>query len=267
MQNTHIEGTAAAVDITGSCCLHSINQFGCGRCCLFGQLRLQASQFQDDKKTRGKLPNLTRIAVCKTEEFDAACGVSLGETPQRSGQLSCQNIKFQTRGGQLFQQCVGRCVDCGPGTMLHKLSLRLFIGLCLLPGMQIYEYLPLHQWPPAFNACIKIIFTTYEAISNQSENCHVHDRPGRSRVVDSRQLISFTFSVQTGQLASLVTMTILTLVGYCLVQPTSFLTCNPHRFCAAEILVRLKHRGRCSSVARSLDLQPGCTQRVNRDVS
>ena len=58
---------------------------------------------------------------------------------------------------------------------------------------------------------------TYEAISNQSENCHVHDQPGRSRVVDLRQLISFTFSVQTGQLASLVIMTILTLVGYCLV--------------------------------------------------
>ncbi len=36
-------------------------------------------------------------------------------------------------------------------------------------------------------------------------------------MVDSRQLISFTFSVQTGQLASLVIMTILTLVGYCLV--------------------------------------------------
>ncbi len=58
----------------------------------------------------------------------------------------------------------------------------------------------------------------YEAISNQLENCHVHDRPGRSWVVDFRQLISFTFSVQTGQLASLVIMTILTLVGYCLVR-------------------------------------------------
>ncbi len=57
----------------------------------------------------------------------------------------------------------------------------------------------------------------YEAISNQSENCHVHDWPGRSRGVASRQVISFTFSVQTGQLASLVNMTILTLVGYCLV--------------------------------------------------
>ncbi len=59
--------------------------------------------------------------------------------------------------------------------------------------------------------------TLYEAISNQSENCHVHDRRGSSRVVDLRKLISFTFSVQTGQLASLVIMTILTLVGYCLV--------------------------------------------------
>ncbi len=58
---------------------------------------------------------------------------------------------------------------------------------------------------------------SYEAISNQSENCHVHDQPRRSWVVDLRQLISFTFSVQTGQLASLVIMTILTLVGYCLV--------------------------------------------------
>ncbi len=57
----------------------------------------------------------------------------------------------------------------------------------------------------------------YEAISNQSENCHVHDRPGRTPVVDSRQLISFTFSVQTGQLVSLGIMTILTLVGYCLI--------------------------------------------------
>ena len=67
---------------------------------------------------------------------------------------------------------------------------------------------------------IGVPVTRYEAISNQSENCHVHDRPGRSRVVDSRQLISFTFSVQTGQLASLVTMTILTFVGYCLVLQT-----------------------------------------------
>ena len=68
----------------------------------------------------------------------------------------------------------------------------------------------------------------YEAISNQSENCHVHDRPGRSRVVDSRQLIPFTFSVQTGQLTSLVIMTMLTLVGYCLENSSGSWTWSAH---------------------------------------
>ncbi len=67
--------------------------------------------------------------------------------------------------------------------------------------------------------CRGVCTVLYEALSNQSENnyCHVHDQPGRSRVVDLRQLISFTFSVQTSQLASLVIMTVLTLVGYCLI--------------------------------------------------
>ncbi len=38
-------------------------------------------------------------------------------------------------------------------------------------------------------------------VSNHCENYHVHDWPGRTLVIDSRQLIPFTFSVQTGQLA------------------------------------------------------------------
>ena len=53
----------------------------------------------------------------------------------------------------------------------------------------------------------------YEVLSNHSENGHVHDRPERSRMVDSRQLIPLTFSVQTGQLASSQTMMSLTMVG------------------------------------------------------
>ncbi len=52
----------------------------------------------------------------------------------------------------------------------------------------------------------------YEVVSNHCKNYHVHDWPGRTRVVDSRQLIPFTFSVQTGQLASLMNMTILRIV-------------------------------------------------------
>ncbi len=54
---------------------------------------------------------------------------------------------------------------------------------------------------------------TYEVVSNHCENYHVHDWPGRTWVIDSRQLIPFTFSVQTGQLASLVSMIIHTMVN------------------------------------------------------
>ena len=53
----------------------------------------------------------------------------------------------------------------------------------------------------------------YEVVSNHCKNYHVHNWPGRTQVVDSRQLIPFTFSVQTGQLASPMNMTILRIVG------------------------------------------------------
>ncbi len=62
--------------------------------------------------------------------------------------------------------------------------------------------------------CLKRHFIDkYEVVSNNCKNYHVHDWPGRTRVIDSRQLIPFMFSVQTGQLASLVNMMILTMVG------------------------------------------------------
>ncbi len=63
----------------------------------------------------------------------------------------------------------------------------------------------------------RIKVPVYEVVSNECENCHVHDWLGRTRVVDLRQLIPFTFSVQTGQLASLVNIISLTIVGQNLV--------------------------------------------------
>ncbi len=65
--------------------------------------------------------------------------------------------------------------------------------------------------PPLLSICTT---AAYEAVSNETENYHVHDRPRRTGVVDSRQLIPFTFSVQTGQMTSPVSMIILTIVGY-----------------------------------------------------
>ncbi len=57
------------------------------------------------------------------------------------------------------------------------------------------------------------VVLTYEVVSNHCKSYHVHDWPGRTRAIDSRQLIPFTFSVQAGQLASPMNMTILTMVG------------------------------------------------------
>ncbi len=70
------------------------------------------------------------------------------------------------------------------------------------------------QWEGSFALLPRTAdLRTYEVVSNHCENYHVHDWPGRTRVVDSRQLIPFTFSVQTGHLASPMNMTILRIVG------------------------------------------------------
>ncbi len=59
------------------------------------------------------------------------------------------------------------------------------------------------------------VFLVYTRLYPTSENyiMNIHHWPGRTRVIDSRQLIPFTFLVQTGQLASPVNMMILTMVG------------------------------------------------------
>ena len=64
--------------------------------------------------------------------------------------------------------------------------------------------------------CVRACVCTrvYEVLSNHSDTGHVYDQPRRTRVVDSRQLIPFSFSVQTGQFASLLTMMSLTHYGW-----------------------------------------------------
>ncbi len=73
------------------------------------------------------------------------------------------------------------------------------------------------EWPLSTHVCVCVCVCACACV-NQRTNmyartglyptkvCHVHDRPRRTRVVDSRQLLPFTFSVQTGQLASPVNM-------------------------------------------------------------